>query len=97
MTDWFIQLYEEVENDIIDQTKIGYDAGDLIFLLNLLVYDLCKIIDHYYMGDIKIDDYVAIKFAIKDMIRKISWALYHGSYRDMNWIEEIHKSFEDSL
>lgn len=97
MYEWVKNLFEEIENDILDQTKEDYDAGDLITLQNLLIYDLCKIVDHYHMSDINIDDYVALKFAVKDMIRKISWALYHGSYRDMKWIEEFHRSYEAGL
>lgn len=97
MYEWFKDLVEEIENDISDQTKEDYDADDLITLQNLLIYDLCKIIDHYYMSDINIDDFVALKFAIKDMIRKISWSIYHGYYKEMKWIEEFHKSFENGL
>lgn len=95
MYEWFKDIVKEIDNDITNQTKDSYDAGDLITLQNLLLIDLCKIIDHFYTSDINVDDYVALKLAIRVMIREISWSIYHGYYKDMNWIEEFHRIIQN--
>lgn len=87
-------LIEDIEKCIRSETDFGYDAGNLITLQTLLMHNYTRITDHYYLNDINIDDCIALKWAIRDMIRKISWSLYHGSYREMMWIEEFHKSYE---
>lgn len=98
MSEWFKNLVEEIEDDIIEQTKEGYDVGDLITLQSLLMYDLCKTNDQYYLSsDRNIEDLVSLKCAIKDMVRKISWSIYHGYYKDLNWLEEFHRSLEYEL
>lgn len=97
MYEWFKDLYDEVESDINYHTKEGNYASELIVLQNMLIYDLCKINDHYHLSDINIDDYIAIKYAIKDVIRKISWSLYHDNYREMKWLDEFHKSYKESI
>lgn len=90
-------IIEEIVNDIKGQTKEEYDAGDLITLQTLLMQDYSKVTDQYYISNIHIDDCIAIKWAIRDLVKKISWSLYHGSYREMKWLEEFDKSYAESL
>lgn len=97
MYEWFKDIVKEIDDDIIKQTKEDYNVFDLITLQSLLTNYLGKIGDHYYMSDINVSDYVALKFALKVMISQISWSIYHGYYKDLNWLEEFHKSIEESL
>lgn len=90
-------LFSEIEYDIINQTRGLYDAGDLITLQSLLMQDYTKVTDNYYINNINLDDCIALKLAIRDIIRKISWSLYHSNYREMMWIKEFHKSYEECL
>ena len=97
MTEWYINLHKEIKDDIINQTLEGYDVGDLITLQTMLMFDYAKVIDHYYYSDITVDECVALKSALRDINRKISWSIYHGSYREMIWIEEFYRSIANGF
>jgi hypothetical protein len=97
MTGWFDEIFEEIENDIKHQTKEGYDASDLITLQGLLMMNYSNVGDRYYLSKITLEDSVNLRWAIQGIVKKISWALYHGNYKEMKWLEEFYKSYEDSL
>ena len=97
MAGWFDEIFEEIENDIKGQTKEGYEASDLITLQGLLMMNYSNVADRYYLSKITLEDSVNLRWAIQGIVKKISWALYHGNYKEMKWLEEFYKSYEDSL
>lgn len=97
MTRWFDGIFEEIEDDIKDQTKEGYEASDLITLQGLLLMNYSHVADRYYLSKITLEDSVNLRWAIHELVKKISWSLYHNNYKDMKWLEEFYKSYEDSL
>lgn len=97
MAGWFDEIFEEIEEDIKDQTKEGFEASDLITLQGLLLMHYSNAADRYYLSKITLEDSVNLRWAIHELVKKISWSLYHNNYKDMKWLEEFYKSYEDSL
>jgi len=97
MAGWVDEMIEEIENDIKNQTKEGYEVSDLITLQGLLMMDYSYVADVAYSYDLNkatLEDIVNLRWSLNNLVKKISWSLYHGNYKEMKWLKEFHKSYE---